>query len=86
MEKQMFGKKKRDLEPEIPEGHIRDAETGEIRLKFPYEMTWQELGYPSEAAYRQSIEDMRVKLARATQRHEQHANNREVWYRLGLVD
>jgi hypothetical protein len=79
-------KKKQAPEPEIPAGMIRDPETGEIRFKRNYELTWQELGHPSEAAYRQSLEDMRVRLARAKQRQEQHDYNRDVLYRMGFIE
>ena len=49
-------------------------------------VTWQELGHPSEAAYRQSLEDMRVRLARAKQRQQQHDYNRDVLYRMGFIE
>jgi hypothetical protein len=82
----MFGKKKRDPEPEIPAGYIRDADTGEVRRKVPGELTWQELGHKSEADYRHSLEKTRVKLAQAEQRYEQHAHNRDLLYRMGFID
>jgi hypothetical protein len=48
-------------------------------------MTWQELGYASEAHYRKEQEDMRVSMAKAEQRQEQHTHNRDVLYRMGFL-
>ena len=75
----MFRKKKPDPEPNAMDELDYD---GYDSLPVD-QQPWKMMGYATEAA---SIEDFRVRMAKAKQRQEQHDYNREVLYRMGFRD
>jgi hypothetical protein len=52
----------------------------------PRPLTWQELGYSSEAEARLDAEEIRVMRAQSEQLLEQNRHNREVLARMGLIE
>jgi hypothetical protein len=80
----MFGKKKRDPEPPADDSNKVVWDPYKPSPK-PRPLTWQELGYTSEAEARLRDEEIRVELARSKQRLEQNAHNREILHRMGLI-
>jgi hypothetical protein len=81
----MFGKKKRDPEPPAADDSNKVVGDPYKPSPKPRELTWQELGYTSEAEARLAAEEIRIELANSKQRLEQHAHNREILHRMGVI-